>query len=135
MKKLQKQNAEGFTLLELMILVAIIGILAAIAMPAYNGYTERVNRKAAIAEMLDIGQEMERQYTVNNGIYTKPNNLKTLRGYTVAVEYGNNDANRQQYKITATMKSSGADKKCGNLTITSLGERTSTEGDSTSCFR
>lgn len=46
MKKVQ----QGFTLIELMIVVAIIGILAAIAIPAYQGYVERANSSFSIDE-------------------------------------------------------------------------------------
>lgn len=52
-------NQQGFTLIEIMIVAAIIGILAAIAYPSYQGYVERTNRADMMAEMQQIASRIE----------------------------------------------------------------------------
>lgn len=55
----------GFTLIELLIAVVIVGILSAVALPLYTQYQLRTYRSAAIAELGDCAQALERFYTVN----------------------------------------------------------------------
>lgn len=59
----------GFTLIELMIAVAVIGILAAIAYPSYQEYVKRGRRADAMGELQQAATAMERYFTVN-GSYT-----------------------------------------------------------------
>jgi len=61
----QRRRA-GFTLVELMIAVAIVAILAAIAYPSYQEQIRKANRADAQADLLNLAQFMERYYTQNN---------------------------------------------------------------------
>lgn len=66
MLNLIKARNSGFTLIELMIVVAIIGILASIAYPSYLDYVERARRSDAQGALLGLANAMERHHTANN---------------------------------------------------------------------
>jgi type IV pilus assembly protein PilA len=63
---IQKQNQQGFTLIELMIVIAIIGILAAIALPAYQDYTVRAKMSEPIAQLSEAKTSYTEYYSSNN---------------------------------------------------------------------
>lgn len=118
----------GFTLIELMIVVAIIGVLSMIAYPSYIESVRKGDRAAARAAMLEVQQFMERFYAANNayattvsGTLTNPTLPARLQSvptespkYTISL--GTAAAN--SYTITATPVRTDI---CGNLTLTNTG--------------
>ena len=74
----------GFTLIELMITVAIVGVLAAVAYPSYTSYIKKGVRRSAQAQMLDIANR-EQQFLMANRAYVPYTGI-TGSGYTLPTE-------------------------------------------------
>ena len=117
--------SKGFTLIELMIVVAIVAILAAVAYPSYIDYMKSTHR-AEIAELLsEQTQNLERFYS-KNGTYsgTAPTVPTVSAGnsyYTIAATL---DAQDFTLAATAIAGSMMVGDKCGGFTITNTGQRT-----------
>ena len=118
----------GFTLIELMITVAIIGILAAVALPAYTQYIIKANRSAAQAQMMDVVNRQQQFLLANRAYATKttleasgfalPSSVSSRYGYTVDVGTGTVPT------FTVTFTPTGAQATDGDLTINSEGVKT-----------
>lgn len=139
------RNAEkGFTLVELMITVAIVAILATIAYPSYTEYVRRSRRVEAQNLLNDAAARQER-YRAQNGSYVTSNDdlgkLKLPNGatspsgyYTLTV-----DGNDSGYLMTAARDGiQRSDTKCGSFTLNGAGVRgmaADTPGTVAQCWR
>jgi type IV pilus assembly protein PilE len=131
-RKLSRSNSAGVTLVELLIAVAIVGILAAIAYPSYQAQVRRGMRTDAKAELMEAAQELEKCYT-RYGAY----NNAACNSYN-ATQAGNRLSEKGKYLITflpgtvtantfilqaALVPGRGLDPECGMLTIDQSGLR------------
>ena len=126
-KSFNVKRSQGFTLIELMIVVAVIGILSAIVYPSYTEYIRRGHRADARAGLLQAQQWLERAATATGQYPTAalPAALTwasdTSKRYTIATT----SATSTSYTLTATPKSPGpqASDKCGTYTLSNTGLR------------
>lgn len=144
-----KRRIKGFTLIEMMITVAIIAIIAAIAIPSYSRYVTRAHRSEGQALLNEAAARMERYYAQNNK-YTdvvadlglsnstglSDNNYYQL---SIATYQSNKPDYTKQGPYLLTAKAVGPqanDKECQNLTLNAQGKKgTSGTSSVTECWR
>ena len=139
------RSVRGFTLIELMIAVAIVGILAAIAYPSYTEQVRKSKRADAESVMLETAQYLQRYYAAHNSYagvdITTPGLDKSPKGaadgsqeYDISVDVPDN--NPQSYTINADLASGKTDARCGNLRLTDTGRKSVTvSGAGMECWR
>lgn len=123
------RRSYGFTLIELMITVAIVAILAAIVYPSYREQVLKSHRAEGKSALMQIAQNLERCYTATNtyaGCAPAPN-----RTFPFDTEHGRYRITRENpegantYLLTATRQAGQtADTRCGNLTLNEAGTKT-----------
>lgn len=121
------KERQGFSLLELMVVVAIVGILAAIAYPSYLDHVNTGRRTDAQRLMLEQVNTLERAYS-RQGRYPELLTLPSHPHYELTYQ----SANPTEYLLSAIPHYT--DSRCGTLTIDQFGVRTAATGDAI-CWR
>lgn len=134
-------KSRGFTLIELMIVVAIMGVLASIALPSYTEYIARGRRADAKTQLLAAQQWMERLYSEsysylqdstgtalgtlwpNQPFRTSPRAGEGAAHYNLTV-----NASTNAYTLTATRTGAASNDKCGDFTLSSTGQKSIAAG-------
>lgn len=151
-----KQNIKGFSLVELLVVITIIGVLTAIALPAYNEYLAKAARSDAKAAMLALAQAEERFYSnqvppVYLAMAGPPTNTVSTLGPAWINWSGGDSIDSRKYAITITLDPAtmlpeatqigsmqsylieavpvgNLDPKCGTLRLFSNGQKQATGG-------
>ncbi|MBO9715977.1 MAG: type IV pilin protein [Pseudoxanthomonas sp.] len=116
----------GFTLTELMIVVGIVAILAAIAYPSYQEQVRKSRRAQAKADLVEYMQGAERFFTVNNTYVGYPVPAQSPRepGATAFYTIAASTQTASQLVLTATAVGAQARDRCGDLSVSNTGLKT-----------
>lgn len=137
-------HQRGFTLIEILIVLAIIGLLVGIALPAYQGSVLRSGRAEAKNELLQVASDQERFFSSNNTYSTDPipldGTVDTTRVtqnslYSIAVAACAGGAITNCFVATATAQNTQTDDDCTTLTFSSTGVRGATGASTDECWQ
>ena len=119
------KKTRGFTLIELMIVLAILSIIVAVGYPSYMEHIKKSRRAEGMGQLLELADRMERAYSDTSTYPTSVSDVyvATTDGgfYTLSIVSANNVA----YTVSAAPTSLGRqnDDKCKTFTLTSLGQK------------
>jgi len=150
MKNASMNKQVGFTLIELMIVVAIIGILATIAYPSYVENTRATKRATAQSDLMKLASFLERRFTENNSYLIANGSsdpisstaCSTAGGCTPALQGGiihddylysfSGTPSQSAFVLQAVPQGSQTNDKCGTMTYAQTGATTPSGGN---CWR
>ena len=125
---MKQHRNQGFTLIEVMIVVVIVGILASIALPSYQNHIRKTRRAVAASCLLEHAQFMERYFTTNMtyaGVALPNSGCSTdLAGFYGFAISGTPDATT--YIIQAAPEGAQASDSCGTLSVDQAGSKSPT---------
>lgn len=121
-----QMKSRGFTLIELMIAVAVIAILAAIAIPAYQQHLDKTRRADAVTGLTSTAQALERCYTRTNTYQDCVANPETPDGY---YELSFETLTASSYELKATPAGIQTRDDCTEFTLDHRGNRTAKPAD------
>ena len=116
-------EAFGFSLIEVMVVVAIIGIIATIALPAYQEYVIKSRREAGKSCLMQAAQQAERFYTTNLTYAGLPGAFACDSSTAPFYAVTSANAGAKTYTLSAAPQGSHADAKCGTLSVNQAGAR------------
>jgi type IV pilus assembly protein PilE len=129
------RRPRGFTLIEVMIVVAIVAILAAIAYPSYVESVRKSRRAEARAQLLEAAQYMQRFYSQNDSFkravdtrtdMALPSELKTVPrqgAQTYTIDFATNSLRPSSFNLEAAPIGSMKGDRCGTLQLDNVGRR------------
>lgn len=134
MRCVRSQSRHGFTLIELLVSMAIVGILAAVALPGYGSAMRRAHRNEARLALLSLQIAEERHYQLHLSYTDAPPGSPQTGRYVLDVELREDG---QGYLATASADPAGsqaADRDCARFTVDHTGRRgaSSATGEDTS---
>lgn len=132
--RLFRSRVSGFTMLELMLVVAVIAVIAAFAFPGYQEFVRKSRRTQVKSDLQEIQQNMERQFTMQNTyagfplgpFVTSPRNNPPVAFYRVRFSAG---PTATTYTLQATPVGPQVGDRCGIYTINQAGVKTANEND------
>lgn len=127
----------GFTLIELMIVVAVVALLAAVAMPSYQDSVRKARRADAKAALSQAAQFMERNYslaqrydqTSAGGAIALPFSQSPVDGGTAQYAISLESVAQQTFKLRAVPQGGQASDVCGTLTLDNAGAKSPATAD------
>ncbi len=129
-----RRRKSGFTLVEILIVITIIGILASIAYPSYQQYVVKANRAAAQQFLLEVASVQHQYFLANNGngfahedaINSLVSTSSNVSTYYAITFLPTTDTTSSSFTITATPLTNSIQQNDGYLSITNTGLKVGT---------